>query len=231
MKRILTTLSENWPQYILESIVIIASILLAIWLENWNESRIERQKETKYLKAIISDLEVDRSDLVWNRDFTKEKWTSNSRLLSLVREERPMYDSFNYDLANILTPVHFLSNTSGYEAILNAGIEIIGNDSLRSAIVFHYEWYEKHLQFFEANDDHVVQYQILWPIYLKHVKLHEYWKDAEPIDAKDILVNPEFYNVLTTNKFYREYMLAQYQEGNERAEKLEMAIKNYLDKL
>jgi hypothetical protein len=37
MKRIIILFKQKWPQYIIESVVIIASILGAYALDNWNE--------------------------------------------------------------------------------------------------------------------------------------------------------------------------------------------------
>jgi hypothetical protein len=55
MKRILTTLAQKWPEYLIEAIVIVASILGAISLENWNEDR----KENKLLREYYNQLQVD----------------------------------------------------------------------------------------------------------------------------------------------------------------------------
>ena len=231
MKQIFETLAHKWPEYLIEILVITIGILGAFALNNWNEGRQSRMKEEKYLRAIESDLRRDLNDLIYNAKFTGEMQDANSRILSFIKEEKSTYDSLSYDLANILTPLHFLSNTSGYEAILNAGIETIQDDSLRKAIVFHYDWYEKHIHFFEKNDDHVIQYQILWPIYLKHVKVHRLWENAEPIDIEDMKENPEFYNLLTTSHFYHEYMVSQYENAVDRASSLRNRINNYLNGL
>ena len=44
MKRILITLSDKWPEYLIEAFVIIASILGAYSLDNWNDNRISKRK-------------------------------------------------------------------------------------------------------------------------------------------------------------------------------------------
>lgn len=213
MKRIFTTLSQKWPEYLLEILVITAGVIGAFALNNWNENSKKQGQETEYLNELSRDLSKDLEDLEFNINWQEERLKSNTAVLTYIIERREFTDSVGFHLSNILYPVHFVSHTSAYEAIKNVGIEIITNDSLRREIVTLYDWYEKHLQYFETHDDHRVQYDYLLPVYLEHVKVHQPMMMAEPIDKLAIQDSPSFYNVLTHNKFHREYMLELYEDG------------------
>ncbi|WP_421874453.1 DUF6090 family protein [Marinoscillum sp.] len=230
MKKLLITLSQKWPEYLIEGVVIVASILGAIALENWNEHRKERAKEQEYLTELQADLITDLEDITYNLDFTIDKKKSNDKIIEFINNREEITDSIQYHLANLLVPVHFLSNTQAFEAIQKAGIDIIQNDSLRREMVNLYDFYEKHLQYFETNDDHKTQYDLLVPIYLRKVRVHELWQRAEPIDPEGIYSDPEFYNVLTVNRFYRSYMISQYElTGNKIEWLLRMVESEILD--
>lgn len=59
MKRLLTTLKDKWPEYLLEILVVTLGILLAFTLNNWNENRREGNTLDQYRENLISELKID----------------------------------------------------------------------------------------------------------------------------------------------------------------------------
>lgn len=63
MKRIIQTLKEKWPEYLLEILVITIGILGAFALNNWNENRKEEIEQDKLYRQLILDYQANLDQL------------------------------------------------------------------------------------------------------------------------------------------------------------------------
>ncbi|MEQ8712724.1 MAG: DUF6090 family protein [Cyclobacteriaceae bacterium] len=57
MKRLLTTLKEKWPEYLLEIIVLVVGIYGAFALDSWNEHRKNASEEQQMLRLLYDDFQ------------------------------------------------------------------------------------------------------------------------------------------------------------------------------
>ena len=211
-----------------EIVLIVFGILIALEINNWNNNRQLKTLELKYLKEMISNLTADLSDIEYNIEFNIEKMKSNLAVSTYTRNRLPYHDSLKFHLANLFGSTRFVSNTSAYENFKSKGFEIIKNDSLRGLITELYSAFYTHITGFEFVDDHRYQYGILMPLLMENTIVNEFWKSAEPINYDDLLNNVEFKNAITSNIFFREYMISQYNEQKSKVLKLIVAIENYL---
>ncbi|MFY0606105.1 MAG: hypothetical protein JXR10_05280 [Cyclobacteriaceae bacterium] len=82
MKRILTTLKEKWPEYLIESIVIIASILGAFALDNWNENRKEQKQKSELIGQLTTNYEANLLQL--NQSALEQAYTVQSKIINIL---------------------------------------------------------------------------------------------------------------------------------------------------
>jgi len=211
MKRILTTLSQKWPEYLLEILVITVGILGAYTLNNWNENTKTKQLEIKYLKEMHTNLKFDLQDIDFNIDFNESRYASNKIVLEHLRKKQPYHDSLDFHLSNLLYSTRTLPNTSAYESLTSRGLEIISNDSLRAHITNVYSVHFHNVIDFEHADDHPHQYQVMWQPVMNAIEVDSLGGSAKPINYDAMMNDIKFKNALASNVTIRRYMLDTYK--------------------
>ena len=103
MKRILTTLSQKWPEYLLEMMVITAGILGAFVLNDWKEKRDDLIEEQRILTGLKEEFdtnlqEVNRNIKKLSESTFKAKYTE----VDLLQLENLIYrHKLNNDMVNL----------------------------------------------------------------------------------------------------------------------------------
>ena len=99
MKRILSTLKEKWPEYILEILVITIGILGAFALNSWNENRQIRNKEQDYLLRLHGEITVEIDHYSNLKEQFEEKEMRLKRIIRVWQSDEPkLNDSLQYIL-------------------------------------------------------------------------------------------------------------------------------------
>jgi len=144
MKRILTTLSQKWPEYLLEMIVITAGILGAFALNNWKQAQTENQLKSQMLVNLLDELDQNENRLLY--------LLNDSSVLRPMREISIRFDSLEKLLADgwqkeeakyfFQTPLirfnEFNLKTSVYQELVDEGIVMRVDSEISMAIQDYY---------------------------------------------------------------------------------------------
>lgn len=177
MKRIINTLAQKWPEYLLEILVITIGIMGAFALNNWNEDRKQNNIEKKYLINLKNDLQADIIGLDTFMLVAERKIVAAKNL-----NERALKDSVGvlYDLSNVLKELIFVSgfnpNQSTFEEMQSSGnFSRLRNDSLKLQLMQLNRTYET----IEGFQEHV---RNDYDVFLERFEEHVNWGSYLDID-------------------------------------------------
>ena len=182
-----------------EIILVVIGILIALSINNWNESRKETVLEKKVLIELKKSLENNYNEMLQD-SLKRVNWNRSSDIIIRVLYEKAEYnDSLNIHFHNARIPGTNLSlSTAGYEGLKNVGYNIISSDTLRNSIVELFEISQKNL--IEGMD----YFESFQPNRQTQVdQLFSY--EIDKFDSNNpfsIPISPHNYNALLDNKIY-----------------------------
>jgi hypothetical protein len=186
MKPILTTLSQKWPEYLLEVIVITVGILGAFSLNTWNEDRKTQNLRKKLFVELHAGIRVDTTD--FNRAIERQKSAlASAELLKKVIETNAEYHS---DLDTALAKIQLVRSMESdyeiYDRLSAVGIELINNDSLKNELLHYYRDSKNMSHMGKKGRD------LLEKIYPKYFVSHQWGRSATPENFDELRNLNEF---------------------------------------
>jgi len=143
-------LTENkFSKYLIyaigEVILVVIGILIALQINNWNETNKERSYENYILTEVSANLGADIAQI--EKILTQRRKTQKSiiRIESYLKTEKIIEDSLAYDIAQIRTFERYFPTNTAYEISKAKGLQI-SNKSLRTEIAHYYEHAQNRVQ-------------------------------------------------------------------------------------
>jgi hypothetical protein len=125
-----------------EIVLVVIGILIALSINNWNETRKQNLTEIEVLNDMIIGLDRDKGTLDYN--IKRHNWAIESCniILKSLSQDKNYNDSLAYHFARVHNYTNFYSNKGAYESLKTIGFEIISNKRLRFEIINLYDqWY------------------------------------------------------------------------------------------
>lgn len=120
-----------------EIVLVVIGILIALSINNWNNSRLERNEEVKYLSKLIVDLEVDIKNLDEMIKIAQNKINASMDLLELNPPERAkdieLMDSL---ISTVFGWREFSPRLNTLNELTSSGkLSILQNDSIKTLLL------------------------------------------------------------------------------------------------
>ena len=205
MKKIISTLSHKWPEYLIEAIVIVASILGAFALENWSQDNQIKKRSADLLYALKKEYQSNKSQLERGMVLHEYVQHSSHELIRLIHtSEKVPVDT----LKSLIARTGWLftfdpQNSSLTSAISSGDIHAIENEELKEELL---GWIDlsKDVQEEEllAQSNY---YSFFYPFTLKYISWTELsgfyypgFKTQSPYasDYKAMVYNRDFENLI-----------------------------------
>jgi hypothetical protein len=214
-----------------EIILIVLGILIALQIDNWNESRSLRKLEIQALKAIASSLEESADNLEDNRESEVRWLTYNQLILDHLDACRPYSPKLDQAFGSYFWTSKAEFAVGAYEQLKSHGLSLISNPEIQRQITHVFEIrFPKTTSENQSWDDKL----IISVIYPEHVKLfRKYYPEnwsvsedeyAQPIDYPALCDNETFKNTLAEIISLRQFNVATTQRTLEEVRDLHGAI-------
>jgi len=138
MNRTLNHLATDWYKYLLELIVITAGVLGAFALNNWNENRLARILEKKYMSSLIVELDRDIKSLEINK---QRRQRASEVAFKLLNTEKILanYEAqlqFTEDYITVHFWIEFIPHDNTFKELSNSGnLALFQNDSIKIGLL------------------------------------------------------------------------------------------------
>ena len=156
-----------------EIVLVVIGILIALYINNWNQSLNDRKFEKEMLMEVSNSLRSDQGylEMIERRNTAKEKGIQD--MLQMIESGKTFPDSVLLNTYNQVTLRNsFAYNTGGYESIKSVGLDKISNEKVRAGLI---ELYESSLpvttkimtyfqEYQDSNQDIVGLHNALWTL-------------------------------------------------------------------
>jgi len=170
-----------------EIILVVIGILIALSINNWNESRKNRVFEVDMLTQIQANLINDKAIL---KDIANNGTIAIRSAQRILEEKEAILtnDSLKYWLAGFIQFDRFQPLTNAYEVLKSKGLDQVQNKQLRFLLGTYYD--DKATHIIKAVGDIEYEFTNYWiPIIRKHVVDFKF-KNYIIIDNPEIISSP-----------------------------------------
>jgi hypothetical protein len=184
MKRILTTLSQKWPEYLLEILVLIIGIYGAFAVENWNESQKELKLEAAFLSSINVEFRKNKAQFEEVVGAHKQAFNAIENLIAEMQKDDPNPDSINFHSKGVWKHFTFNPSQTSIRSLTSGSVQIIRNEELRNLLL---GWKDLLEDFTEEEQSAKKKFEERIRPYLeKNFDLRKWFVDGKFIGMHDI---------------------------------------------
>ncbi|WP_449658182.1 DUF6090 family protein [Winogradskyella ursingii] len=232
-----------------EIILVVIGILIALQINNWNESKKATTQEITILKNIKEDIVRDTLDMVFNIDYNKRFLKAETQLLRfLLSDLKEPIDTINYADA-LSIPIFSVLHKATFSNLQSSNPGLITNNTLYKDISRFYDFFSEALDLMENKAVVYETYGEKKNYFKKYFQIENKSLHLSNIDySSDDYYNPDFIKLsmifdhieaakndeglkleLNESIFFRQIILGFYADMMKRINELIVAINKELE--
>lgn len=175
-----------------EIVLVVIGILIALQINNWNEERRFKEQEINALNNMLESLKEDLRSFDVSMWYCERAENSMVLLLSWMEKDLMYQDSLKYHFGNTNSLITPNINSSTFETLLSADLNLISNKELRQHIIYLFDS-EKSGLAFQTNRYRVILEDASMHLY--DTRFDAFWKTGENSTSADTVTIGESLHV------------------------------------
>ncbi len=152
--------NQNWFAVFIDFIIVVAGILIAFQITEWNEARQDRAIEEDYKVLLIEDLDTIKTELenqIEHETFIIKHAANSLKILNSMTVQ-PQTDLFGQTLTLITGRRTLKLESPTFTEIKGAGrLTVIQNTGLRKEIITYFGDLSRSVTIVQKNNDYFVE--------------------------------------------------------------------------
>lgn len=147
-----------------EIILVVIGILIALQINNWNESRKEKEIENRYITNMLSDLKDQNASIDIQMESEKEFFKAAGQIIKSYQNNNTLVlDNTFYRLATQITARKtFVITDPTYTDLISSGnINIFQNVDIKNRLIKYYQELERIEKIIQNNNSLLVDQSYL----------------------------------------------------------------------
>lgn len=163
--------SQNWFAVVLDFLIVVIGVFVGIQVDNWNQERIEKNKEQEHLVLLDRDLKRDVEVLDELHESIAPHAEGAQLILDSIGGEAVSDVQLEKAFTELFLTYAYTPQQPTYLALRNgAQLDLIRDAGLRSSLVEYYEVRQMRFQM-EYMRDYIVAQRLLHRHFSKYVRL------------------------------------------------------------
>jgi hypothetical protein len=171
-----------------EIVLVVIGILIALQINNWNEERIETNKEQAILHRLFKEFKSNQKQLLEKKDSRNDIIKKSSRLLSYYTEPQNANIDTIFSYLGSIVPTTF--DPIQNDLVSSGSIEILKNEKLKQLLI---NWSTDVIQLQEVEQMFLRYYETIYIPYTNEIGIQRdlgfyFWQKAPSslLEAKKV---------------------------------------------